>query len=361
MFALPAVARGLLSAFNSSGGNDNVGGGGAHAADLGARAHAVEAAALTPQGFGRIVTGIPDLGAITPADAERLKQLFYEGDGLLVVRTGATTHDPQALKNFAASFGALDDNEKYYTMKLDRWLHSAEHREILCVGNARGERSMLIHVDKDDALLWHCDDSFRDPQPMGSCFYCAVAPDRSAATHFASGTAAFAALGEEEQARLRGCVAVHDYNFLNDLLREMCPGRPPLSPEVRAATPPVLRPLVAMHPVSGKEALYVPGCHISAILDLNAPAGAGPELPRGETVDRLVALTTERFSYAHQWQEGDCLVWDNRCTLHAPSHLEADTQQRLMWRLTMFGEQITPPPAELEARLAKAEARGAQA
>ena len=34
----------------------------------------------------------------------------------------------------------------------------------------------------------------------------------------------------------------------------------------------------------------------------------GKELPRDETVDRLVRLTTEHFSYAHQWQEGDCLV-----------------------------------------------------
>ena len=52
---------------------------------------------------------------------------------------------------------------------------------------------------------------------------------------------------------------VHDYNYLNELLCQNNPDRPKLSDETKAVTPPVLRPLVAVHPESGKEALYVPG------------------------------------------------------------------------------------------------------
>ena len=102
---------------------------------------------------------------------------------------------------------------------------------------------MMIDVRPEEDLLWHCDDSFRDPQPMGSCFYCVEAPADSgvggAATHFASGTAAWQALSEQRQAVLRRYCAVHDYNALNELLRRNNPGRAPLSEEVRRATPPV--------------------------------------------------------------------------------------------------------------------------
>lgn len=184
----------------------------------------MKAEALTV-GFGKLVTGINDLSSITATEMEELKQLFVAGDGLLVVRTGATSHCPVKVKAFAAQLGALDDNEKYYKMQLQRWLHSEEHREILCVGNALGDNSMLIQIAEEDTLLWHCDDSFRDPQPMGSCFYCVSAPDATGATHFANGTAAFAALDEAEQAKLRGCAAWHDYNYLNELLRENNPDR----------------------------------------------------------------------------------------------------------------------------------------
>jgi alpha-ketoglutarate-dependent taurine dioxygenase len=53
----------------------------------------------------------------------------------------------------------------------------------------------------------------------------------------------------------------------------------------------------------------------------------------------------------HSWAAGDCVVWDNRCTLHAPSHFDAAESRRLMWRLTILGPQLRPAPAELAARL----------
>ena len=64
----------------------------------------------------------------------------------------------------------------------------------------------------------------------------------------------------------------------------------------------------------------------------------------------LQYATRPEFTYAHHWVAGDCIVWDNRCTLHAPSAFDHRRNTRLMYRITMHGEQITPSPAELEAR-----------
>ena len=107
-------------------------------------------------------------------------------------------------------------------------------------------------------------------------------------------------------------------------MREENPMRPPLSPEVRAATPPVLRPLVAKHPETHEECVYVPGCHIAKVVDLNT----GEDVPAEKKIPPLVEHVTQCCSYAHQWREGDVIVWDNRCTLHAPSHFDDERETR---------------------------------
>lgn len=50
--------------------------------------------------------------------------------------------------------------------------------------------------------------------------------------------------------------------------------------------------------------------------------------------------TRPEFVYAHQWQPGDALMWDNACTMHRRDPFDAQ-HQRLMKRTTIL------PPAEL--------------
>ena len=80
----------------------------------------------------------------------------------------------------------------------------------------------------------------------------------------------------------------------------------------------------------------------------------GDELPYDSIIPPLVEhVTQEERSYAHAWRRGDVIVWDNRNTLHAPSHFDAGSETRLMWRITMFGDEIAPCPEELEGRLGR--------
>jgi taurine dioxygenase len=45
-----------------------------------------------------------------------------------------------------------------------------------------------------------------------------------------------------------------------------------------------------------------------------------------------------------QWQAGDVVVWDNRCTIHAATGYDYEKYLREMWRLTL----IEPPAAAAE-------------
>ena len=312
---------------------------------------------VTPH-LGTEATGV-DLASLTELEWAELEEAFFASGGLLLLRSQPA--DASAVKAFAARFGShLEDNEKYFRMGLGHQLHR-EHPEILAVGNALGENSMLIRVQPDDPLLWHCDDSFRDPQPLGSLFFCVEAPTEGAATWFASGTAAFEALPTSRQRQLEGLCAVHDYNVLNERLRLDNPDRPVLSDEMRAANPPVLRPLASQHPRSGRTSLYVPGCHIDRLLPLPSSASGGAAaaaLGDDDGAQLLQSLvehaTSARFRYKHRWRAGDLIVWDNRCTLHAPSAFNDEAERRLMWRITIEGgegEQLRPTPAELSSRM----------
>ena len=93
---------------------------------------------------------------------------FHESGGLILIR-GQSRLTPRELAGFAALFGELEENEKY-----DPDFLLPGHPEILRIGNLRENgtyRSLFTRADRPP-LLWHCDDSFREPQPLGSCILC---------------------------------------------------------------------------------------------------------------------------------------------------------------------------------------------
>ena len=42
------------------------------------------------------------------------------------------------------------------------------------------------------------------------------------------------------------------------------------------------------------------------------------------------------YVYEHEWQAGDLVLWDNRCSMHARTDFP-DNETRLMWRTTVEG------------------------
>lgn len=280
---------------------------------------------LTPSGFGWELEGYELDGS-----RAALIDAFHDSGGLILIR-GQTHLEPEALAELASIFGPLEQNEKY-----DPEFLLPGHPEILRIGNLRrdGRYHALFTRADPPPLLWHCDDSFRIPQPLGSCILCVETPPQGGETGFAGMAAAYDALPVETRKRIDGVTTIHSYHYLNEYLRERNPHRLPLSDALRAQHPPVERPLVAEHPRTGRKSLYIPKCHIESV------HGSSP----GEGISLLEELlahaTGPDFAFMHRWAPGDVVVWDNRCTLHAPSPFDDAKYQRLLYRLTMRGEQI---------------------
>ena len=101
--------------------------------------------------------------------------------------------------------------------------------------------------------------------------------------------------------------------------------------------PPPLRPLVKVHPETGRPALLI-GRHAYGI----------PGLSDSESealLDSLVNFACQApRTYHHQWSAGDAVVWDNRCLLHRACPWDM-TEPRVMYHSRIGGDPLTESAA----------------
>ena len=69
-----------------------------------------------------------------------------------------------------------------------------------------------------------------------------------------------------------------------------------------------------------------------------------PRLVLLQALQEKIRILRVKFVYAHEWDEGDLVIYDNRTTLHAATWFDAEKHGRLMWRTTISGN----PGAEYE-------------
>jgi alpha-ketoglutarate-dependent taurine dioxygenase len=132
-------------------------------------------------------------------------------------------------------------------------------------------------------------------------------PDEGGETELADARAAYDELDTETRDRIEHLSAYHstEYSQANDI--GDFPARDDGSIYHGEA---YLRPLVKVHPETGRKAIFV-ARHAFGI----------PGLERVESRELLASLTDFIVSepsrvYKHHWQPGDTLFWDNRCILH---------------------------------------------
>jgi taurine dioxygenase len=185
---------------------------------------------------------------------------------------------------------------------------------------------------------WHTDQSYRRPPPDISLFYAVtpVARERGQ-TLFANGTLAYAALPAPLKAKVAGLDGLHVQPGTGRTRDAVLSGQTPTEQPAHARSQ--RQPVVRIHPVTGKPALYL--CEWGQMDWYEGPFVGLEPGPHGEgakLLDELMAhLTRPEFVYVHEWTVGDLLVWDNRCLVHAATWYDGEKEQRMMWRTTVHG------------------------
>jgi alpha-ketoglutarate-dependent 2,4-dichlorophenoxyacetate dioxygenase len=234
------------------------------------------------------------IGAIDAA-MDRYAVLVFRGQPL-------TQAEQVAL---ARQFGPLDSGLRKATGAPTRF----QHEELIDIGNvaldgsvAGRDNAKLIGVLANQ--LWHADSTFQDLPVKYSMLSAVVVTEEGGQTQWADLRAAWDALPESTKRHVEGRTARHSAFHSRISL-----GDDRYSEEQLKRFPPVERPLVHMHPGSGRKVLY-PSVHVDHVSGLPVPEG------RLLNAELLEHATRPEFVYTHTWRAGDYVMWDNRATLH---------------------------------------------
>lgn len=288
--------------------------------------------------------------ATAERDPGALPAALAEAKGLLLIQgMNAIAKEPDLLIRLSRTFGAEVEDYRHNLTNLSS-VHT-EVPEILLVSNMPPVSKMppkrpdpplaadgLIPTQYPHRKGWHTDQSYRRPPPDISLFY-AVTPARrdTGQTLFANGILAYAALPAALRAKVDTLEGLHAQPGSGRSRDAALAGRTPRAFAIHERSQ--RQPVVRTHPVTGERSLYL--CEWGQMdwfegpfVDMEpGPHGAGAAL-----LDEIMAhLTARRFCYAHEWAEGDLLIWDNRCLVHAATWFEGDKEGRLMWRTTVHG------------------------
>jgi alpha-ketoglutarate-dependent taurine dioxygenase len=203
-----------------------------------------------------------------------------------------------------------------------------------------------VHAEPGDDVVkslrgnegWHHDSTYMPLQAKGAVFSAEIVPPDIAPTGWADMRAAYEALDDHTRARVDSLTAYHSLFYSQ--------GRAGYLPSKKTETggynqygyhdeAPSLRPLVKVHPDTGKPNLCI-GRHAYGIV------GMEPEESEQLLDDLNEWACQPPRVYFHDWVVGDVVVWDNRRLMHRATPFDM-TQPRRMWHTRIAGE----PESEL--------------
>lgn len=288
--------------------------------------------------------------AAAEADPAALPQALADSGGLLLIPgMDAMTTQPQLLVRLSRLFGTEVEDYRENLTPINM-VHETVP-EIFVVSNVP-PASRPPPKQPDPPLTgdgqfpvqfphrrgWHTDQSYRRPPPDISLFLgVEPVPRGQGQTLFADAAAAYEALSPEMKARVDGLDGIHVSSSSGRKRDAVLAGETPKP--LRPHEAPQRQPLVRVHPVTGRRALYM--CEYGQMDWLEGPIAGmepGPHGAGGKLLEQLMAhVTQRRFVYVHEWTRGDLVIWDNRCLVHAATWFDADHERRVMWRTTVSG------------------------
>ena len=266
--------------------------------------------------LAREVLGLRLWEPLDDATVAELRAL-YARYGVLVFRRQALSE--AELASFCALFGPLER-----TVRSD-WA-SPTTAEVTVLSNLKDGLGQPIGGLGDGELQWHSDQSYMLHPATGAALYAIELPPEGGDTFWVDLRAAYAGLPRQLRARITGKRGIFDYakrlaGYGRDTDQQ-------ISEETRRLTPPVTHALVRAHPETGDRSLYLDTTTSVGIDYMDTASGLA-------LLDDVYASATRaEFVYAHQWQVGDLVLWDNGFTMHRRTAFDPGAR-RLMKRMTM--------------------------
>lgn len=265
---------------------------------------------------------------LSDADRETLYNAWLEAGVLLFRNTGAT---PEQQLELSRCFGELEIHPI-------EGLRVKGYPELIQLTNKGNYTEPLFSYDGEPTvgrIPWHIDLIYTPSLNRGALLRMVEKPAKRGETGWIDGAAAYEELSDELKARIEGLEA--RYEFVIDV-RDMRFGLEGeverLSDDVRQFPEfqPVAHRLVLEHPETGRKSLCISPVQLINIV--------GMENAEGDALLQTLVdhLLQPRFSYIHNWEVGDMIIWENwRCLHMAFGH--APDASRLVHRTTIKGDR----------------------
>ena len=268
--------------------------------------------------FGAIVRGV-EIRNLDDETFGAIRDAWVE-HALLVFPDQFLTKDEQ--NTFARRFGELEfEAAPISNVTPDGTIHSEPDDEI--VKAIRGNEG------------WHFDSTYMPIQAKGAVFTAEVVPSSGAATGFIDMRDAYEQLGDDLRAQLTDLKAYHSLYYSQEragyLPRRKADGS--FGRYGYHDLEPSLRPLVKVHPETGRPNLLI-GRHAYGVI------GMAPSESEAFLDDLNDRVCEPARMYHHQWVVGDAVIWDNRRLMHQATPFDL-TEPRVMWHTRIAGDPAT--------------------
>jgi taurine dioxygenase len=271
----------------------------------------------TLPGVGAEITGV-DLKTLTEAEFDAIRQA-YADHGVIFFRDQDLSEDDHIA--FAERWAPINVNRFF-----------AAHPDYPQIAMVAKEKEQKDNIGGG----WHTDHSYDVEPAMGSILVARELPESGGDTMFASMYRAYETLDEATKTQIDGLQAVHSAKHIfgssgATYYKTTDAGGERIGNAAAAdVLADVTHPVVVIHPLSGKKALYVNPAFTVKIVGMSDEASK-------DLLMRLYAHAMDQSNaYRFQWKPGSVAFWDNRSTWHWALN-DYHGQRRIMHRITLEG------------------------
>jgi taurine dioxygenase len=275
-------------------------------------------ATFTPlsHGFGLSAEGLDLSAPLADADFDALQAAFYRS--LVMVLPGQRL-TPAQFHAFACRIGRPEPHV------IDQF-HHPEIADILILSNVRRNGRPIGLAD--GGTYFHTDYSYLAQPARATMLYSVTVPRRGGDTLFADQRAAYDDLPDATKRRIDGLVVRHHYGNRDDLDTASRTVASVLTEDQEARLAWVRHPLVRVHPVTGRKALY-------AVSGSSFDIDGMPDDEGRALLDELkVHALAPKYQLSLRYGVGDVVIWDNLSLLHSATLTDPD-DPRTLWRITV--------------------------
>jgi taurine dioxygenase len=277
------------------------------------------------QNFGAKIEDV-SLSNLSDKDFDAIKHAWHTHHGLVAFPRVNVSDDD--LLAFSKRLGELDSPPNQ-----ENGRQSPEgYPDMYVVSNVKDGAGKPIGALGDGEAVWHTDMSYESKPPLASMLTAREIPSVGGDTWFCDMIGIYEDLPTELKKQIQTALVKHDgtYNSGGYLRAGVTASD---DPRTAAGT---LHPAVTLIPEIRAAALYLGRRRMAYV--------AGKDLDDSELLLNALWTQVEKSQrvYKHQWQIGDLVLWDNRCTMHRRDAFPSD-QRRIMHRTQV--KSVTKPLA----------------